>query len=242
MVAEADGKKAEAEAIRMTGHAEAESIQAKRTAEAQGESAMAEAIKQKLLAEAAGAEAQAKVIETRGLAEARAVEEKMRAEAKGLQEKLEAMKAMEGTAREHEEFRIGLEHQEKIAMASLQVQTTVATEQAKVLAEAFGKANIQIMGGDGQFFDRFVQAASVGNAIDGLLGNSKALSGALSPYTSGERSLTDGVKDVIEAVTPTGAAGVAATAVLAKMLADATSDEEKSRLEMLLAKAKELGL
>jgi uncharacterized membrane protein YqiK len=243
MVAEADGKKAEAEAIRMTGQAEAEAIQAKRTAEAQGEQAMAEATKQKLLAEAAGAEAQAKVIETKGLAEARAVEERMRAEAKGLQEKLEAMKAMEGAAREHEEFRIGLEHQEKIALASLQVQTQVATEQAKVLAEAFGKANIQIMGGDGQFFDRFVQAASVGNAIDGLLGNSKALSGALSPYTSGERSLTDGVKDVIEAVSPAGAAaGGAATAVLAKMLADATDDAEKTRLEALLDKARELGL
>jgi len=244
-IAQADGKKADAEAIRMTGLAEGDAIQAKKTAEAQGESAMAEALKQKLLAEAAGAEAQAKVIETKGLAEAKAVEERMRAEAKGLQEKLEAMKAMEGAAREHEEFRIGLEHQEKIALASLEVQTQVATEQAKVLAEAFGKANIQIMGGDGQFFDRFVQAASVGNAIDGLLGNSKALSGALSPYTSGERSLTDGVKDVIEAVVPSGAAGaagVAATAVLAKMLADATSDEEKTRLQALLAKAEELGL
>jgi hypothetical protein len=102
------------------------------------------------------------------------------------------------------------------------------------------------MGGDGQFFDRFIQAASVGNAIDGLLGNSKALSGALAPYTSGERSMTEGVKDVIDAVGPSvvgaAAAGVAATSVLAGLLANSKSDEEKGRLQQLLDEAKKLGL
>jgi len=241
-IAEAEGKKAEAEAITLTGEAEASAVQARLTAEAQGKQAMAEAIKQELLAEAAGAEAKAKVIEVQGLAEAKAVEERMRAEANGLKEKLVAMQSMEGAAREHEEFRIQLEHDEKIRLASLEVQTTVAVEQAKVLAEAFGKANIQIMGGDGQFFDRFVQAASVGNAVDGLLGNSKVLQGALAPYVSGEKTVGDGVKNVIDAVGPAVATGVAASTVLAGLLAKADSDEEKSRLQALLDEAKKLGL
>ncbi len=237
-LAAADGKKADAEAVRLTGLAEAEAAQAKHLAAAQGESAMAEAVKQRLLAEAAGADAQAKVIETRGHAEAVAIEEKMRAEAVGLKEKLEAMKAMEGTAREHEEFRIQLEHREKIALAGMDVQTKVAVEQAKVLAEAFGKANIQIMGGDGAFFDRFVQAASVGRAIDGLLANSQALSGVMAPYTSGDKSVVDGVRGVIDAVSPGGTARDA----LAQLLARATSADERARLQALLDQAKELGL
>ncbi len=242
MVAQADGKKAEAEAIQLTGRAEADAVQAKLSAEAQGKQAMAEATKAELLAEAAGEEAKAKVIEVAGLAEARSIEERMRAEATGLREKLEAMKAMEGAAREHEEFRIKLEHDETIHLASLEVQTTMAVEQAKVLAEAFGKADIQIMGGDGQFFERFVQAASVGNAIDGLMGNSKVLQGALAPYTTGDKTITDGVKDVIDAMGPAVATGVAASTVLAGLLSKAGSDDEKSRLQSLLDEAKKLGL
>ncbi|MCB9761796.1 MAG: hypothetical protein H6739_18345 [Alphaproteobacteria bacterium] len=127
--------------------------------------AEATAIKERLLAEAAGTE-------SKGLAEARAVQEKLKAEAAGLAEKAEAMKALEGMGREHEEFRLKLEQEKDIALASIQAKREIAEAQAKVLAEAFGSSEIRIVGGDGQFFDRFVKAASLGTAIDGFVDNS----------------------------------------------------------------------
>lgn len=181
MEAEAAGRLAEAEAIRKQGEAEAV------------------AIRERMLAEAEGKEADARVIEVAGLAEAKALEEKMRAEAEGLRQKLEAMKAMEGAAREHEEFRIQLQFEEKIRLAALEMQRGLAEAQARVLAEAFGKANIQIMGGDGAFLDRFVQAASVGKAIDGFLQNSQTISTFLQPYATGERNPAEDLRKAVEA-------------------------------------------
>ncbi|MEZ4238766.1 MAG: hypothetical protein R3F59_21965 [Myxococcota bacterium] len=58
--------------------------------------------------------------------------------------------------------------------------------QAKVLAEAFGKADIKIVGGDGQFLDKFVQAASVGNMVDGFLANFERRAGGAGALPVGE--------------------------------------------------------
>ena len=178
-VAEAQGKEADALAVQKMGEAEAEAIRLKLLAEAQGKAAAADALEKELLAQARGKEAEAKVIEVAGLAEAASIRERMAAEAAGLKAKLEAMQAMEGAAREHEEFRIQLAHDQKIRLAAIEAQTSVAAEQAKVLGEAFGTADIQIMGGDGQFLDKFVQAASVGKALDGFLTESPAAQGVL---------------------------------------------------------------
>jgi uncharacterized membrane protein YqiK len=178
-IAMAEGKEADAVAVQKMGEAEADSIRLKLLAEAEGKAAAAAALEKELLAHARGKEAEAKVIEVAGLAEAAAIREKMAAEAAGIKAKLEAMQAMEGAAREHEEFRIQLAHDEKIRLAAIEAQTAVAEEQAKVLGEAFGAADIQIMGGDGQFLDKFVQAASVGKALDGFLSEAPAAKGVL---------------------------------------------------------------
>jgi uncharacterized membrane protein YqiK len=178
-VAMAEGKEADAIAVQKMGEAEADSIRLKLLAEAEGKAAAAAALEKELLAHARGREADARVIEVAGLAEAAAIREKMAAEAAGIKAKLEAMQAMEGAAREHEEFRIQLAHDEKIRLAAIKAQTAVAEEQAKVLGEAFGAADIQIMGGDGQFLDKFVQAASVGKALDGFLSEAPAAKSVL---------------------------------------------------------------
>lgn len=187
--AEAQGKVADADAVQRRGAAEAESIRLK------------------LLAEAEGRTADAKAVEAKGLAEAKSLAERMAAEAGGLQAKLEAMQKMEGAARDHEEFRLKLEVEQKIRLAMLEAQKHLAEAQAKVLAEAFGNADIKIMGGDGQFLDKFVQAASVGNMVDAFLSSSKVASGLVGPYVSGERSPVDAVRSLVEAVTPTNGNG-----------------------------------
>lgn len=239
-IAEAQGKEADAAALEKLGNAEAASIRAKKLAEADGERAAAEALKDRLLAEASGKEAdanatekllaaEAKGKELSGLAEAKAIEERMLAEAKGLAEKLAAMQKMEGAARDHEEFRIRLEHEEKIRLAAIAMQERLAAEQAKVMGTAFSSADIKIMGGDGAFLDKFVQAASVGSAIDGFLQNSTAAQGLLTPFLSGEKTVGDGLKDVIDAVSPR-ASGLDA----AKLLAAAKDDEERARIQALI--------
>jgi len=135
--------------------------------------------REKMVAEAQGKEADALAIEKMGAAEASAIKARMEAEAQGLTEKLAAMKAMEGPAKEHEEFRMKLGHDETIRLASIEAQKAIAEEQAKVLAESLGKADIQIMGGDGQFLDSLVKAASLGQAVDVFLDKSPVAKGAL---------------------------------------------------------------
>lgn len=132
----------------------------------------AQLAREKMVAEAQGKEADASATEKMGAAEAAAIRARMVAEAEGLAQKLLAMQKMEGAAKAHEEFRMQLSHDETIRLAALAAQQQIAAEQARVLAEAFGKANIQIMGGDGRFLDQLVQAASLGQAVDGFLKHS----------------------------------------------------------------------
>ena len=42
-----------------------------------------------------------------------------------------------------------------------------------MLGRGLGKADINIVGGDGQFFDKFVQAVGVGNMLDGFVQHSE---------------------------------------------------------------------
>lgn len=239
-IAEAQGKEADAAAIAKMGTAEAGVIRERKLADAEGDKAAADALKDRLLAEASGKEAdaaatekmltaQAKGTELHGLAEAKAIEQKMMAEARGLAEKLLAMQKMEGAAREHEEFRMRIEHEETVRLAAIAMQERLAAEQAKVMGTAFASADIKIMGGDGAFLDKFVQAASVGSAVDGFMQNSNAAQGLLMPYLSGQKSIGEGVSDVISAAT-----GSSKGLDPAKLLASATSDEERARFQALI--------
>lgn len=58
------------------------------------------------------------------------------------------------------------------AIASIEANKDVAKEQADVLAAALSKANIDIVGGEGEFFNSFAKALSVGKAIEGVAGKS----------------------------------------------------------------------
>jgi hypothetical protein len=201
---------------------------------------IAENVKRKAMAEAQGREAEAIAIEKRGLAEAvskrelllaevaakeaeaSAIEKRMLAEAKGLAEKADAMKHLDGSAREHEEFRLRLANEREIALENIKARIQMTDAQAKVMAEAMTHADIKIVGGDGQFFDRFVKAVSLGNSIDGVVENSDIVKKALGDKLSsnGKHNLTD---------------------VLAGLMAKA-DDSTKTKLQALLDKAKQLGV
>lgn len=117
-------------------------------------------------------EARAKAARDVGLSEAEVMREKFRSEAEGLTEKFGALDALSADARAHEEFRMQLEKNFEQAIAGIDAGKEIAREQADVLAAALSKAKIDIVGGEGAFFDNFAKALSVGKAIEGVAGKS----------------------------------------------------------------------
>ena len=246
-------KTAEVEVIQKKLEAEARGEEAKGSALARVKQLDAAAEQMRIEAGAKGKEAEAGAVEKMGLAEAVAIREKghaeadsiqskMLAEADGVSKKMAAMKSMEGSAREHEEYRLRLENDRVIRLEGLNIQAKVAQEQAKVLGAAFANAKIDIVGGDGQFFDRFVNAVSLGKSMDAVVQKSQTASAVLEDYTSGARSLVQDVKDVL--TRPALDAGelkdLGVAAVLAR-LAGGSKGAERKRLDSLIDKAKELG-
>ena len=105
-------------------------------------------------------------------AEATGIQAKLVAEAAGIAEKATSMKALDDASRVHEEFRLKLDKEKQIELSTIAAKKDVAAAQAEILAKAFSTAKFNIVGGDGAFFDRFVKAVSVGQAIDGVVDSS----------------------------------------------------------------------
>lgn len=245
--AEADGAEKKGMAAARVQEAEAVAIEKKGMAQAN-------ITREQLLAQVKGDEeggmakarvdeAAAAAIQKRGEAEAAAIQVKLEAEAKGLAEKAQAMKALDGVGREHEEFRLNLDKVKAVELAELDTRRDVALAQAKVLSQAFATADIQIIGGDGSFFDKFINAVSVGKSLDGTVDNSDVLKQVLQPYLDGQQSLPDDIKSILQrpAVSSQTVQNLSLSAVLAK-LASGKDSEVRSKLDQLVATAKELGI
>ena len=239
MIATADAKEkqgmvdakvkiADADAVAKFGAAEAEALRAKLEAEAQG--------KEKLgLAEVQVRSADAEATAKRGQAEAQVIEARFQAEAKGLREKFGAMQAMNQDTRAHEEFRMRLDNAQIATLKAIEAQTAIAKDQAEVLATALANAKIDIVGGQGDYFERFVNALAIGKGIDGAIGKSSTLQVALKDHLSGERDMVGDVRDIVGALG--GAAGelqnLSVAALLTKVLRDG-NDSQRQALRTLL--------
>ena len=169
-LAKARVKEADAVAIEKTGLVEARVAFEKMQSQAAGEEKIGLA---KARVKEADAEA-LKVAESLGrgrgcLALAKVTRERMAAEAAGIAEKAASMKALDETGRGHEEFRLKLDKEKTIELEMIHAKTSIAAAQAEILAKAFTNAKFNIVGGDGAFFERFVKAVSVGQAIDGVI-------------------------------------------------------------------------
>ena len=73
-----------------------------------------------------------------------------------------------------------MEKERTVAIESLKAKKDIVSAQARILAEAMGKARINIVGGDGQFFQRFISAISLGQSVDGALEESESLRALVS--------------------------------------------------------------
>lgn len=183
--AEAAIQEAKATSLEKEGVAKANVIKATGQAQAQSnrEVGMADA---EIIAARGQSNAQAE--REVGLAKAEVTRAHFQAEADGLVEKFNAMGNMSTAAREHEEFRMGLETALQEAMASIEAGKEIAKENAEVLAVALQKAKIDIVGGEAHFFDNFAKSLSIGKAIDGLAGKSDTLSGIINTMMASQLS------------------------------------------------------
>jgi uncharacterized membrane protein YqiK len=221
-------KEADAVAIEKKGLAEARVVREQMLAEAAGE-------EQKGMAHVRVSEAEAEVIQKRGEAEAFAIRHKLEAEAKGLAEKASAMKALDGAGRGHEEFRLKLDKEKAVELEALHVRRDTVKAQAEVMAQAMSSAKINIVGGDGQFFDRFVKAVTLGQSMDGALDNSESLKTVFANYLDGSANLPADLKEILARPGVTSDVQNVALAALLSKMAAAPSAPGASALQAAVA-------
>ena len=185
-LAEAEVKEAKAAALQKEGLAEAIVLQERMTAEAKGIEAQSIAKEKEGLMEAnvlhEKLDAEAKGNEKIGLAEAIVTREKFKAEADGLVEKFKAMEQMSEGSREHEEFRMQLEKDFEKAITEIDASKDIAEHQAKVLSTALAKANIDIVGGEGDYFNSFARSLSLGKSIEAVKKKSPAVEDLINKF------------------------------------------------------------
>ncbi|MFW5828633.1 MAG: hypothetical protein ACOCXA_00080 [Planctomycetota bacterium] len=184
-------------------------------------------------------DAEAQVIAKRGEAEGAAMRSRMEGEAAGLTEKAAAMARLDEESRAHEEFRLRLEQELQIQKDRIAAQITMAQENAQILAQAFKSAKIDIVGGDGQFFDRFVKAVSFGKSIDAAVQRSETVQTLGAEYLQGDKSLPEDLKAVLTEgrFDATSLKDLMSAGVLARLL----KNEDPDKVRALAEKAKELG-
>ncbi|MDM1073453.1 flotillin family protein [Empedobacter brevis] len=163
----------EAEARKIIAEAQAKEEAAIGLSEAEVMVAKAEAEEKQGTVEATVIEKKAEALRKEGLAQAEVLREKALAEAKGIEEKAEAMKKLDGVGKEHEEFKLQLQKEKDIELAHINIQKDIAGAQAEVLSHALKSAKIDIVGGETMFFDNIVKQVSNAKGFDHLINNSK---------------------------------------------------------------------
>ena len=230
-LAEVRVKEQDAAAVEKQGLAKAAVTREQMMAEAEG-------LEKTGMARIAVEEAEAAAIVKRGEAEADRIEKKLVAEAAGLREKAKAMQELDGVGREHEEYRIQLEQEKEIALAEMDMRKELAVTQAEVLGKAMENAKVQIVGGDGQFFDKFVKALSVGNAVDGLVDHSPSARALVGDYIDGSASARADLKDILTGMDAEDVKNLSIGHLLTRLAAKG----DDPRVGELVEKARELGL
>jgi hypothetical protein len=145
-------------------------------------------------------EADAAASEKQGLVEAKVAREKLIAEAAGLAQKAESMKLLDAAGRGHEEFRLRLDKEKSVELERIHSKREVIAAQAQILAQAMGNARVNIVGGDGQFLERFMSAISLGQSVDGALEQSETLREIVQGLMS--NGAGNGLADALDKLAP----------------------------------------
>jgi flotillin len=243
LAAEAKGIELKAEAKRKEGLMEAEVFEKQVLAEAKG-------IEQKGLAEALTVQklglAEAEVMHQKVLAEAKGIEEKGLAEAKSVAEKAKAMQELNEVGKDHEEFKLRLQQQTEIQLAKIGIQQHIAEAQAKIMAEAFKSANIQIVGGEQQFFDSVMSAMSQSKFVDTLVDNSDNLTALKTAMLGDGENNGDLMERIKGFISKTGMTSDDVRNLtmsnLLMQLSQKANDADKSMISTLMNTVKAIGI
>lgn len=195
-------------------------------------------------AEAEVTEAKADALEKEGTAEAKVMELKYHAEADGIRDKAEAMKIFDAVGKDHEEFKLRLNKDLEIDLAEINIRKEIAAEQAKIVAEALKVANIEIIGGENQFFERLVNAITTGKSVDRTVNNSRVLTDLKEGLIgSGEQTAAQQIRQFISqfGLTSEDVKNLTISALVGKLIAK-SDKENKGVLNNLLDTVKELGI
>ena len=196
------------------------------------------------MAEVAVTQARAEAVRQQGEAEANVMQLKFSAEAKGITEKADAMKLFDGVGREHEEFKLRLNKDKEIELAAIRVQKGIAEEQAKIVGEALKSARIDIVGGEGAFFDKIVSSITQGKAVDRAVRNSRVLSDVKETFFNGDPEYFQSqfqawVKQF--GLTSKDLKNTSLSALLLRMISETTDGAMKSAMQRALQLANDKG-
>ncbi len=244
--AEASKKSAELKAEEIVIAAEAEESASQKQSHAK--QMMAEATAKEAAAVGLGEVevmvATADATQKQGTADAEVSRLKFQAEAEGITKKAEAMKLLEEAGQSHEEFKLRLDKEKAVDLAGIHIQKDIAEAQARVMGEAMKSAKIEIIGGEGKFFEQIAGAISRGKSVDRMVSNSEVLSDVKETFFNGD---PDYFKAQLRewaaqfGVSSEDVKNLTVGAALAQFLGSASGDT-RSKLISLLGAADRFGL
>lgn len=238
-LSEAQVMEAKAEAREREGIAEALVIEKTALAEAKGIEAKAQAMKTQGYIDA-------EVINQKGTAEADVIAKKAFADAEGLTQKADAMKKLDGVGKEHEEFKLRLNKDKEIELATISIQKDIADAQANVIGEALKSAKIDIVGGETMFFDKIIGSITSGKQVDKVIGNSQVLSDFKDVMLNGDGDLDfkGNLKSLVDkfGITSEDIKNLSIAALIMRLNSMAKDSEDKGLLGQLMDFAKQAGL
>ena len=231
VIAMADAKKADAEAEQALGLAEA-TVTAK-----QGEATG--------IAKAAEGKGEGEAISAKGTAEGAAIEAVKLAEALGKTEMAKAIELFNKASQDHEEFRLQLAKDRDVDLAEIQITKDVAEAQARVVGEALKSANIDIVGGEHDFFEKVVKSVIQGRSLDRLVNNSQTLTDVKGTFFNGDPDRFKGqlrtwIKDL--GLSSEDVKNLTVSALLTKLISKADDSGTKSLIRQAQKMAKESGI
>ncbi|HLL69743.1 MAG TPA: flotillin family protein [Micromonosporaceae bacterium] len=184
--------------------------------------------------------AEAVVAREMALVAADAVRDKLKGEAEGLTDKAAAMAALDSASREHEEYRLRLEAEKEIRLASIDVQRQIADAQASVVAAGLEKANIDIVGGDSVFFDRLMSSITMGKSVDGFVEHSDVAKALGGPWLDGSGNFGQDLTRLLGSLNSNDIKNLTLATLLGQLIKAGGSDAGK--LRELLSTAHRLGV
>ncbi len=245
--AEAKLKSAESQTAQIRLEADAGRDQAEKRAS--GMKLMADASRAEFaaqgLAEVEVMTARAAATQDQGMAEAKVLREKYTSEAQGITEKANAMKIFDTVGKEHEEFKLRLEKDKQIEIASISAQKSIAESQALVMSEALRSAKIDIIGGDGKFFDQISAAVQGGKMIDRFVLSSKVATDVKDTFFTGNpEQFKERVGSLLKQfhLDSGDIKDLSVAALIAKLLSSGGSESVRNQLVQLLGLAGSLNV